>query len=292
MDISWVDRISLFRYALLSAGLAGLVCPLVGNLLYLRRTSFYGIALPQFAAAGTVLGFVLLPVWLRLFGAEDSGLDSVLADPHAATSYHLAWASVVTLAGLAILTALGRRGGSEVGRIAVAFAGATSATYVLGRYSPVGKTFVDELLQGEVLGIGPHEFEFLAGVLALVCACLIAFSRGLHLASFDREFARSIGVPVARLELLLSLLTGLTVAVSTITIGPTLLFGLLVVPPVAARRWCTSLRSMQLLAPLFGVLAVCVGTVAAFEFDLPLAAAIVACSVLLLVPGWLLRRPA
>ena len=38
--------------------LAGLVCPLVGCFLMLRRTSFYGIALPQFAAAGVACGFV------------------------------------------------------------------------------------------------------------------------------------------------------------------------------------------------------------------------------------------
>ena len=38
--ISWADRISLFRYALLAAGAAGVVCPLVGALLWLRRTSF------------------------------------------------------------------------------------------------------------------------------------------------------------------------------------------------------------------------------------------------------------
>lgn len=291
MDVSWIDRISLFRYALLSAALAGVVCPLVGNLLYLRRTSFYGIALPQLAAAGTVLGFVFLPVWLGLFGDPGATVERALAEPHAAATYHLAWASAATLTGLAVLTALGRRGGSEVGRLAVAFAGATSATYVLGRFSPVGKSFVDELLQGEVLGIGLHEFEFLAAVLLLVAIGLGVFGRRLLLASFDREFARTIGVPVGRLELLLNLMTGLTVAISTITLGPTLLFGLLVVPPVGARQWCSSLRGMQWLAPGFGLVSVIVGVVAAFELDLPLGAAIVAASIVLLVPGWLFRRP-
>ena len=63
MDITWAERLDLFRYAILAALLAGAVCPLVGAFLYVRRTSFYGVTLPQFAAAGIVLGFVALPWW-------------------------------------------------------------------------------------------------------------------------------------------------------------------------------------------------------------------------------------
>ena len=51
MEISWADVWYLFHWAILSSLLAGVVCPLVGTFLLVRRTGFYGVALPQFAAA-------------------------------------------------------------------------------------------------------------------------------------------------------------------------------------------------------------------------------------------------
>jgi zinc transport system permease protein len=290
VDVTWAERLSLFRYALAAAFVAGIVCPLVGALLHVRRTSFYGITLPQFAAAGVVFGFVVLPWWIAHVGLGDLTVEEALTDSHAAMNYHLAWAAVFTFGGLLALVWLGRRGGSEIGRVAAAFALANAATYLFGRISPVGRTFVDELLQGEILGVGQHELEVLALLFALVLALLVVFRRELLLMSFDREFALVTGEHVVAFESLLNGLTGLAVAAGTITLGPTILFGLLVVPPLAARAWARSMQAYWLLAPAFGVLSVAGGVVASFELDLPLGAAVVAAAGLLLVPGAVAAR--
>jgi ABC-type Mn2+/Zn2+ transport system permease subunit len=160
MDPSWADRIELFRWAILAALVAGLVCPLIGTFLLVRRTSFYGITLPQFAAAGVVFGFVVLPWWSSTFGGVDA--MEALDTPHAAMNYKLAWAALFTFGSLIALVLTGRRAGSEIARVAAAFAIANAATYLFGRMSPVGKAMVDELLAGEILGVGRHEFETLS----------------------------------------------------------------------------------------------------------------------------------
>jgi zinc transport system permease protein len=288
-DISWADRLSLFRYALSAALLAGMVCPLLGSFLYLRRTSFYGITLPQFAAAGMVFGFVLLPWWIARIGLAGMTLDDALS-PHAAMNYHFIWASVFTFGGLLALVWLGKRGGSEVGRVAAAFALANAATYLFGRISPIGRSFVDELLQGEILGVGRHELETVAIVFVPVLALLTLFRRDLLLASFDREFALVLGKRVLALEALLNVLTGLTIAVGTIVLGPTILFGLLVIPPLAARSWARSMGGLWCLSLFFGLLSVVGGIIASFELDLPLGAAVVGVAGSLLLPGALTAR--
>ena len=290
MDIPWAERLSLFRYALSAALLAGIVCPLLGSFLYLRKTSFYGITLPQFAAAGVVFGFVLLPWWVARIGLGGMTLDDALSDSHAAMNYLLIWASGFTFAGLLVLVWLGKRGGSEIGRVAAAFALANAATYLFGRYSPIGRSFVDELLQGEILGVGRHELETVAMVFALVLVLLHVFRSDLLLASFDREFAIVLGKRVLALEALLNVLTGLTIAVGTIVLGPTILFGLLVVPPLAARSWARSMGGLWFLSMLFGLLSVIGGIVASFELDLPLGAAVVGVAGALLLPGALTAR--
>jgi ABC-type Mn2+/Zn2+ transport system permease subunit len=293
MDVTWAERIDLFRYALIAALAAGLACPLVGALLWLRRTSFYGITLPQFSAAGVVLGYVVLPWWIATVGLGGLTLVEALVEPHAVMNYLLAWAGGACLAGLAALVWLGRGGrGSEIGRVAAAFALANAATYVFGRLSPVGQTHVEELLHGEVLGVGPHECETIVGVLGLVLLLLAVFRRDLVLVGFDRDFARVLGRRVIAFEVLLHVLVTLTVAVGTIIVGPTLLFGLLVLPPLAARPFARSMRGFLLFGMLAGVMAVLLGVALSFEADLPLGAAVVAGGALTLLPGVLVRRRA
>lgn len=287
MDATWTERLDLFRFALWAALCAGVVCPLVGAFLFVRRTSFYGITLPQFATAGVVCGFVVLPWWATHIGLGGIDVEVALTDSHAAMNYHLAWAAAFTFGGLGALVMWSRKGGSEVGRVAAAFAIANAATYLLGRASPIGKSLVDELLQGEILGVGLHEFETLAVAFALVLAVLLVFQRDFLIVSYDRESARVLGKRVVAFETLLTAATGITIAVGTMTLGPTLVFGLLVLPPLAARNWARSMRAFLVLSALFGVAAVIGGVVASFELDLPLGAAIVGvAALLLLVRRW------
>jgi len=290
LDATWIERLDLFRWAILSALAAGIVCPLVGAFLLVRRTSFYGITLPQFATAGVVFGFVVLPWWVATIGLSGLTPETALSDSHAAKNYHLAWAAVFTFGGAAALAVLGRRAGNEIGRVAAAFAIANAATYLFGHMSPIGKSLVDELLAGEILGIQVHGFETLAIPLAVILLAIVLLHRDLLVVSYDRESAIVLGKPVLGFEVVLTVVTGVAVATGTMTLGPTLLFGLLVLPPIAARRWAGSFPAYLALSSVGGVAAVLMGTVASFELDLPLGAAIVGVAALLLAPG-LLARP-
>lgn len=290
-DVSWPDRISLFRWALSASLAAGLVCPIAGVFLLVRRTSFYGIALPQFATAGVVFGFVVLPWWVEHIGLGGLTAATALAGSHAAMNYHFGWAAVFTFAGLFALVWTGRRSyGSEIGRVAAAFAIANAATYLFGRMSPIGKGHADELLTGEVLGVGVHEFETLAVVLASSLFLFVWFHRDLLIVSYDRETARVLGKRVTAFEVLLNLITGLTVSVGTMTLGPTMLFGLLVLPPLAARRWSNSMTRFYLTAATLGVVAVVGGVVISFELDFPLGPSIVAAAGIELIPGMMIGK--
>jgi len=295
-DVTWADRISLFRWPILAALATGLVAPVVGAFLLVRRTSFYGIVLPSFATAGVVFGFVLLPWWVEHVGLGGLTASQALGDSHAAMNWHFAWAAIFTFGGLLALVVTGRSrgseraGSSEIARVAAAFAVANAATFLFGRLSPIGKGHADELLAGEVLGVGPHELETLAAVLAASLLTLAWFHRDILLVSYDRETARVLGKRVTAFEVLLNVVIGLTVAVGTMTLGPTMLFGLLVLPPLAARRWSGTMMRFYALAAVFGVVSVVVGVVLSFELDLPLGPAVVAAAALTLVPGAILRR--
>jgi ABC-type Mn2+/Zn2+ transport system permease subunit len=121
-------------------------------------------------------------------------------------------------------------------------------------------------------------------VLGFVLVAFWLFQRQLVFVSYHREMALVLRVRVFAFETLLTIITGLAISVGTMTLGPLIVFGLLVVPPLAARPWSRSMKSYLILSSAFGVLAVVLGVGASFELDLPLSAAIVAVAALELLP--------
>ena len=283
----WTELLDLFWCAIAAALIAGVVCPLVGCFLYLRHTSFYGIALPQFAAAGIACGFAVLASFGGLLGLAPAEAAELLEDSHTALNWHLSWAGAFTFGGLLLLVLTGRRGGSEVARVAAAFAIASAATVLFAHASPTGEIYVHELLRGEILAIGPHELETIVAVLAAVFLAIFVFHRDLLIVSYDPETARVLGKPVLAFEALLLLLTGLTVSAGVMTVGPVVVFGLLVLPPLGARGLARSMRAFYSWASLLGLVSAILGVWISFLRDLPLGPTLVVSAAVLCLPGGL-----
>ncbi|MCB9913532.1 MAG: metal ABC transporter permease [Planctomycetes bacterium] len=290
-DLAWHEFVELFGPAIVAALVAGAVAPLVGNFLFLRRTGFYGVALPQFAAAGVAFGFAVLPLWSAYVGLGHLDEAEISSGSHAALNYHLLWASLFTFGGLAALALLGRKGrGSEAARVAAAFSIASAVTILAAHESPAGEVFVHSLLRGEILLVGVHELEILAGVYGLVLLALVVFQRELVLVAFDREAALVTRRPVLLLEALLLNLVGATVSTGVMIVGPVVLFGLLVVPPLAARGLARSMKGYFWWSATVGLAAAVAGVALSYRLDWPLGPAVVVAAAAWLPPSWLVDR--
>ncbi|MDP6369969.1 MAG: metal ABC transporter permease [Planctomycetota bacterium] len=290
MNADWELIWSLFHYAILSSALTGIVCPLIGCFLLVRRTGFYGVALPQFAAAGVALGWAL-PVWWMQAGWSEIDLEVVqLESPHAVKNYLLGLAALTTFGGLLALQLIDRRKETETGRVAAAFAIASAMTVLLAGVSPHGGEMVGQLLRGEILTADLHEFETIACVYGAVLLTTLYFLKPLLLTSFDPDAARIGGISVRHHESLLLLLVGTTVSVGVLIVGPIVLFGLLVIPPLAAQTIARSMRGMFVAASALGLLAALGGVVISFELDLPLGPSVVSAAGLELLPALAFAR--
>ncbi len=276
MELTFADIWELFSWAILSSVLAGIVCPLVGCFLLVRRTGFYGVALPQFATAGVAAGYALLPWWVANVGLAGLDLVGALESPHALDTYLLVCAGVFTFGGLFLLSLSGSSRSTEAGRVAAAFALAGALTVLFGQLSPAGMDRVEVLLRGEVLVVDVHEFEVMAALYGLVLTLFVVYHRDLLLVSYDRDTALVLGKRVRAIELLLTGLIGVTVSAGVIILGPMVLFGTLLIPPLAARAWSGSMVSFYCLSSAFGLAAALSGLTVSFGFDWPLGPSIVA----------------
>lgn len=91
------------------------------------------------------------------------------------------------------------------------------------------------------------------GVILIVAIAL--FFKEFTLIAFDEPFARSIGMPTRKLDLLLTTLTVLAVVTGITAVGVVLMAAMLITPAAAARYWTNNLRVMVLLAAAFGGVA-------------------------------------
>lgn len=259
----------LLHHAVYGSAVVGFVCPLVGVYFVLRRLVFWGVALPQVSTAGIAFAFLLQGLGWRLFAGHE-GHDKHLA---------IIGAVIFTAATILILSYYERKGqGLGEGRIGTLYAVAWAASILFVAWNASGETEMLGLLKGEIVSISEADFHAMLNTFAAVAALLFLFQREFTLVSYDRDMAVALGRSAGLWDLLLYWIIGVTISLGVMTVGPLVIFGLLVIPPMAALPWARGMASFSLLASGVGGLSAFTGFYISYAHDLPLGPVIVCAS--------------
>lgn len=217
--------------------LLGITAAIVGCFTFLRKRALVGDAVAHSILPGVALAFMLTGTknpFVLLAGALVTGWLSLLfidaitrnskIKPDTAIGGVL---SVFFGLGILLLTAIQHSGNaSQAGLDKFLFGKAASMT------------------QGDIMSFGS---------IALVLLIIVAlFYKAFLVTSFNPEFGKSVGLPVRFYEFLMATITVLAVAVGIQAVGVVLMAALLITPASAARFWTEKLRTMILLASIFG----------------------------------------
>lgn len=237
--------LEFMRLAFGAGAVVGVLAPTVGFFLVQREMSLIGDGIGHVAFAGVAAGYLLgtSPVWTALVAAllGAVAIEWLRARRRAAGDQALAIVFYTGIAGGVVLL-------SEAGAL-----NANLFAYLFGSILTVSRT---DLVVIATLGIA-----------ALVLVAVLR--RGLVAVSLDEEGARVAGLPVAALNVLVSMLAALTIGVSMRIVGILLVAALMVLPVVAAQRLAWSLRSTMALSILLGLSSVIVGLTVSYYGDLP-----------------------
>jgi ABC-type Mn2+/Zn2+ transport system permease subunit len=267
----------LLHHAVYGSVVVGLVCPLVGVHLVLRRLVLWAVALPQVSTAGISCAFLLQALGVSLL-AGGSGHEH-----HLAIAGSVAFTAAATLT-MAWLESRGR--GLGEGRLGALYAAAWAASILFVATNAVGETEMLGLLKGEIVAISESDFHAMLNTFAVVGAAMLLFRREFTFCSYDRDMAVSLGRRAWLWDLLLSLLVSVTISLGVMTVGPLVIFGMLVLPPMAAQPWAKGMTGFSLLASALGGLSGVAGFYVSYTRDLPLGPVIVAvASAVLLLSG-------
>ncbi len=255
-----VDLLSydFMQRALLAALLVGLTAPAVGTFLVQRRLALVGDGIGHVALTGVAVGLLTAtsPVWTALVAA-------VLG---------------------AVLIELLRRGGRTGGDVALAvlFYGGIAGGVVLIALSPAGGSAnLAGYLFGSLTTTTDADVVAFALLAVVVLGSVTALGQRMFAVSNDEEFARAAGLPVLALNLLLAVLTAVTVVVSMRVVGLLLISALMIVPNAVAQQLSRTFRGTVLLAVAVGVACSLGGAVLSFYADTPSGGTIVLVAIAL-----------
>ena len=130
-------------------------------------------------------------------------------------------------------------------------------------------------------------------LITILGVAIVALGVGLAPALFsvtnDEDFARSTGLPVRTLSLLIAILSALTVAVAMRVVGSLLVSALMVIPVAIAQLGARSFRSTMGIAMGLGVLICTCGLSLTYFVDLSPGATIVVGAIGLYAIGFMIR---
>lgn len=138
-------------------------------------------------------------------------------------------------------------------------------------------------LFGDLLAINFNDVFFIAIGVLIIGGILAYFWKAFLSITVSPELAKIEGLPVARLKLLLMILTALTIALSMKFVGALIITSLLIIPAATARRFAKTPESMLGYAVSFSILAVTGGLLLSGYKDTPAGPSVVICAGLLFV---------
>lgn len=256
-----------FMYRAFAEGLVtALICPAIGVFLIPRRLSLIADTLAHVALAGVALGLVV-------------GISPVVG------------ALVVVLAGAVGMERLRSRGALQGdAALAVLLSGGFALAVVLISLARGFNADLFAILFGSILTVSTGDVWLILALGATVTVAIGAFYRQLLAITLNEDLARTSGVPVGALNLLLTILTALTTVVAMRMVGVLLVSAMIVIPTLAGFALGRSFHTATAIAVAIALVSVVSGLIAAYYLRLAAGGAVVLVALLIFAAASLARR--
>ena len=138
-------------------------------------------------------------------------------------------------------------------------------------------------LFGSVSAVSRMDLWTIVAVAVIVLLTITFFYKELFLLSFDEDHAKASGLPVKVLHFIFIVLVALVIAASMRIVGILLVSSLMTLPVAASMRIAKGFKQMIGYSILFGEVAVIGGLVSAYYLDLAPGGTIVIISIIILM---------
>ena len=256
----------LMQRSLLVAVMVGLSAPVVGTYLVHRRLAMLGDGIGHISLTGVALG------WLVGAALNLSPVD-ILVVPGAVVL------SVLGAVAIEIVKMFGKTTADVA--LALLFYGGIAGGVLLVSLGGGTTSFLTSYLFGSIATVTQSDVWITLAMTLIILLVGLGLRPALFSVSNDEDFALASGLPVRKLNLLIAIVSALTVAVSMRVVGVLLVSALMIVPVAISQLFTKSFTSTMYVAMGLG-LVLCVGGLSlTYAYDLSPGATIVVLAILL-----------
>src|SRR5690625_1448457 len=260
------------RHTFYTGLLIGIIAPLLGTFLVVRRLSLLADALSHVTLAGIAFGLFLekifaFPLSPLYSGMAFSVVGSVLIEKLRSVyqSYQEIWIPIILSGGVGL-----------------------SVIFI-----SLANGFNNDLfnfLFGSVSAVSQNDFLSILSITIIILVVVFIFYKELLTLSFDEEHATVSGIHSKRIHFLFIVLTALVIAASIRIVGVLLVSALMTLPVAAAMKFAKSFKQLIFLSILFGELAVIIGLISGYYLSIPPGGTIVITAIIILLLSIGLKR--
>lgn len=266
-------QFDFLRHTFYTGILIGIIGPLLGTFLVVRRLSFLADALSHVTLAGIAFGLFIekrfmIPFLSPMYSGMTFSIFGALFVERLRTIYR----SYQEL-GIPIVLSSG------VGLSVIFIALARGFNQDLFTY-----------LFGSVSAVSVFDLRMIIIITFFVLILVILFYKELVMLSFDEEYATVSGIHSKAIHFLFMILIAFVIAASMRIVGILLVSALMTLPVATAMRIAKSYRQLIFYSILFAEVSVVFGLVAGYYLSIPPGGTIVMISLLLLLAILFFKR--
>ena len=248
---------TFFQHALIGSLLASIVCGMVGTYIVTRRLVFISGGLTHASFGGIGLGL------------------------------YTGFPPILSAALFAVLSAFGvewlskRKDMREDSAIAVFWTLGMALGIIFTFLSPGFAPDLSAYLFGNILTITLADIALLAALAAVLTLFFVLYLRPIVYVAFDREFARSQGIPVQLFEYAMMMFIALSIVACLRMVGIVLVISLLTIPQMTANLFSYRFHQIIWLSIGIGYLSCLGGLLISFYLNVPSGASIIFFSIII-----------
>ncbi|MCV9385908.1 metal ABC transporter permease [Reichenbachiella sp. ABR2-5] len=228
------------RYVAAGSVLLAISSALVGCFTFLKKKALVGDAVAHSVLPGICLAF--------LISGNKNPLVLIIG------AFATGWLSLVLIDFISRNSKI--KEDTSIGLILSVFFGIGILLLTMIQHSGnAAQTGLDSFLFGKAAALVGQDLWVFSSISLVLVVVVFIFYKDFALISFDESFAKSIGFPVRRLELVLTTLTVLAVVTGIQAVGVVLMAAMLITPAAAARFWTDKLSWMLFIAAFFGAIS-------------------------------------
>jgi zinc transport system permease protein len=151
-------------------------------------------------------------------------------------------------------------------------------------------TDVCNYLFGTILAMAKEDVYLSIALSVTVLVLFILFYNKLFAITFDETFAKAAGIKTGLYNMLIALLTALTIVLGMRIMGAMLISSLIIFPALSSMRLFKKFKSVTICSSVISILCFFTGVVISYIYATPTGASVVMINIIVFVLFWLIEN--